>query len=297
MPKKDNLDKAAKLRIKDLLQDVIDKILRPLGDVFHDGVDIVYSDGYKRNCYPRLSSWIADHKEYITLFDMKSSSCPRCEIPFDQIGIPTPTHFPKRDWGMYEDIKDALKLATTVSERKRFRDLLDKRGLHETSLALSNIQGIVLEDIHKPDILHCLYLGLMKYVIAWVVDFVKEHKRYSDFDRLWLSYAPYPGFRPFTLIYSQTTQWQGKEMRNAGKILAATLAAALASPKPSEKAAFTRAQECVQAFITWSLFCKYKMHTDSTLAQMEESWNTFYQLKDVFVKYRNKKDALKRATS
>ena len=37
-------------------------------------------------------------------------------------------------------------------------------------------------DLHKPDLLHNLYLGLFKHMMEWVEGFLKKHKRQQVFD-------------------------------------------------------------------------------------------------------------------
>jgi len=37
-------------------------------------------------------------------------------------------------------------------------------------------------DLHKPDLLHNIYLGLFKHVMEWVEGFLKRHKRQQAFD-------------------------------------------------------------------------------------------------------------------
>jgi len=50
-------------------------------------------------------------------------------------------------------------------------------------------------DLHKPDLLHNIYLGLFKHIMQWVEVFLKKHKRQKAFDNAWNEIPPYPGFR------------------------------------------------------------------------------------------------------
>jgi len=49
-------------------------------------------------------------------------------------------------------------------------------------------------DLHKPDLLHNIYLGLFKHMMKWVEGFLKKHKWQQAFDEVWKALPPYPGF-------------------------------------------------------------------------------------------------------
>jgi hypothetical protein len=45
----------------------------------------------------------------------------------------------------------------------------------------------------KPDLLHTMYLGMLKHVMDWIQPFLKRHGRLNKFDDAWISVPPYPG--------------------------------------------------------------------------------------------------------
>ena len=45
----------------------------------------------------------------------------------------------------------------------------------------------------KPDLLHTLYLGMLKHVMDWIEPFLKRHSRRDKFDDAWKTIPPYPG--------------------------------------------------------------------------------------------------------
>jgi hypothetical protein len=103
--------------------------------------------------------------------------------------------------------------------------------------------------IWKPDLLHNIYLGLLKHLMEWIQGFLDKHNWLDDFDRLevWKSIPPYPGLTIPKKAYQVVTQWQGKEMRNLRRFLLAALTVALSKPTASQKLAFKKALTCVQA--------------------------------------------------
>jgi len=40
-------------------------------------------------------------------------------------------------------------------------------------------------DLHKPDMLHTVYLGLFKHMMDWIQGFLKKHGRLEAFDEVW----------------------------------------------------------------------------------------------------------------
>ena len=164
-----------------------------------------------------------------------------------------------------------------------------------TAEAFSNL-GLDISMLHKPDLLHGIYLGMVKHILGLLEGFLKKHKRSARFDEAWVQLKPYPGFYPFHLSYSQTSHWMGKEMRNAVKVLCAVLAVALHEPATAaEKAAFTNVQECTKAFIDFVHLAQYPSHNDETLDLMEDFLRTFHKTKEVFRPYRATKQTSREA--
>ena len=39
-----------------------------------------------------------------------------------------------------------------------------------------------MPDLHKPDMLHTIYLGLLKHMMDWIQEFLKKQARQQAFD-------------------------------------------------------------------------------------------------------------------
>jgi len=61
-------------------------------------------------------------------------------------------------------------------------------------------------DLHKPDLLHNIYLGLFKHIMEWVEGFLKKHKRQQALYDAWEEIPPYPGFSVPKKTYREITQ-------------------------------------------------------------------------------------------
>jgi len=142
-------------------------------------------------------------------------------------------------------------------------------------------------DLHKPDLLHNIYLHLFKHMMEWVKGFLKKHKRQQAFDNAWKETPPYPGFSVPKRAYREVTQWKGKEMRNLGRRISAVLASALRNPDSSQHQDFNIALNCVGALVDFfSVMTQYCSQTPDTLPYMARYLQTFHQTKDIFLEFR-----------
>jgi hypothetical protein len=53
-----------------------------------------------------------------------------------------------------------------------------------------------------PDILHTVYLSMLKHMMDWVMSFLEQHCRMDKFNQAWAMMRPYPGFARFNKPYS-----------------------------------------------------------------------------------------------
>jgi len=150
-------------------------------------------------------------------------------------------------------------------------------------------------DLHKPDLLHNIYLGLIKHLMQWVEGFLKKHKGQQAFNDAWKEIPPYPGFSVRQKACREITQWQGKEMPNVGRCISAVLASALRNPHSSQYHDFKSALKCVSALVDFSLMAQYWSHTADTLSYMESYLHTFHRTKDIFLEFRTSKATHTRA--
>ena len=132
-----------------------------------------------------------------------------------------------------------------------------------------------MPDLHIPDMLHTVYLGLFKHMMDWIQGFLKEHGRLQAFDEVWKALPPYPGFLVPKKAYWEVAQWQGKEMRNLGCSILGVLAVALRQPQSSQVIPFKHALGCVRGLADSSMLAQYRSHTSDTIAYIEDYLDRF----------------------
>jgi len=79
-------DEAQRQMNADVLRTVFDLVRPPLQQVVQEETVIDCGDGETGLGFPILSAWIAEHAEHTALHRIGSKSCPKCEVPFKELG-------------------------------------------------------------------------------------------------------------------------------------------------------------------------------------------------------------------
>jgi len=165
------------------------------------------------------------------------------------------------------------------------RTMFETLGIDLEKTLFHGLYWVSAPRLHKPDLLHTVYLGLCKHLIDWISGFLKKHARLHAFDDTWKALPPYPGFFVPKKAYREVTQWQGKEMRNLGRCLFGVLAVAPRQPDSRHVIAFKHALDCVRALVNFNMMAQYQSHTPEMIAYMEEYFNRFHRMKDIFLEF------------
>jgi len=190
-----------------------------------------------------------------------------------------------RDYMLYREKALRHELAEAAGIAEYFQRLGVKIGNN----VFTGLDRASPADLHKPDLLHNIYLGLFKHMMEWVEGFLKKHKRQQAFDDARKEISPYHGFSVQKKAYREIPQWQGKQMRNLGRCISAVLASALRNPYSSQYKDFKSALKCVSTQVDFTLMAQYRSHTPDTLSYMESYLQTFHRTKDIFLEIRTSK--------
>jgi hypothetical protein len=148
-------------------------------------------------------------------------------------------------------------------------------------------------NFNKPDILHNIYLRILKHMMELVQAFLKKHNRLEEFDKASASIAPYPGLAVPNKAYHATTKWQGKYMRNLSWVVLGALGAALRNLGVDIRDDFEKVLICVRGLIDFHLMVQYESYTTSTLNYMECYLEEFHKHKDILLEFRAYKRTVK----
>ncbi|KAH0603923.1 uncharacterized protein H6S33_007582 [Morchella sextelata] len=249
---------------------------------------IACADGYEPLCFPLLSGWIVDQPEHANLEDGSTSSCPRCEVEFHILGSTrwSPTHD-------HEDYRESVKLFRENPENLGPMEYLVARSVKKVFNTCWGMPRVNSCDPNKPDILHNIYLEMLKQMIEWVQAFLKKHNLLEEFDKAWISIAPYPGLAVMNKAYHATIQWQGKKMRNQERVVLGAFTAALRNSAVTVRGEVTKALKCVRSLIGFYFMARYGSHTTRILNYMESYLKDFYKNRDIFLEFQVYKRTVK----
>ena len=169
---------------------------------------------------------------------------------------------------------------------------LESQGVKPVANALWTLPNIHPPLIVRGDILHNVYLGILKHVMQWMEEFLKKHKRLHIFDNIWESIPPYSGYNPPSKKYRQITMWSGNEMRGFLRVILACFTAALhqgadASSLPSTAQRDVRmAIRCVRNITDFCLMTQYRSHTPQTIEYMMQYLRGFHESNHIFREFR-----------
>jgi len=226
-----------------------------------------------------------DHAEHTTLHGIGGKPCPKCEVPCKDLGGNLREVYEVRDYAIYQEKARQLESGKAGSTREYFRQVGVKIGRN----VFTGLHGVNPSDLHKPDLLHNIYLGVFKHMMQSVEGFLKKHRQQQAFHDAWKEIPPYLGFSVPKKANREVTQWQGKEMRNLSRCILVVLASALRNPDSSQHHEFQIALKCVSALVDFSLMAQYRSHTPDTLSYLERYLLTFHQTTDIFLEFRTSK--------
>jgi len=183
----------------DTLRDVFELLFEPLQNAALEGVNIDCADRKVRGSFSILSVWIADHMEKVAHHRRKLNVCPKWELLPGELETDANRHR-ARDYARYERCEPESASDDSGTMFETLGIDLEKgvfHGLHRVSAP----------GLHKPDLLHTVYLGLFKHLMDWILGFLKKHPRLQAFDNTWKALPPYPGFLVPKKAYRGVTEW------------------------------------------------------------------------------------------
>ena len=280
-------------RNADVLHKALATILQPLEAAGKEGVSLECADKCIRQCYPVLAAWIADHIEYAKLFHLKKQACPVCTVEDHQLGADSHPFYPARHYNKYYRRYLLLNSIESGSntEKNETITFFDNQRVKPYFNVFWRLPRVRPERLHTPDLLHGIYLGLLKHLMDWVEPFLKKHDRLQGFDAVWKNLPHYPGFNRPRKAYREVSQWQGKELRALGRAILVALAASLGMPSITQQQPFHQALQCVRNLIDFHLMAQYRSHIPETLDYMDAYLNEFHRMKHVFLEFRVSKRA------
>ena len=236
------------------------------------------ADDKVRHCYPTLAAWMADYPEHCNLHNTKSGVCYWCECSQEKMGdMPAAGNDLQRNHNLYYQLWEQ-GTAQSIADLKR-------RNVNPGFNILWCLESNTSE-LPKPDLLHTMQIGMLKHLLGWLQDFLKQHKRLDLFNNIWLSVPAYLDMSRPWCVYEEVSRWNGGEIKTMTRFLVAVMCNALRNPTPGQKVPFESAVECTRALVEFYMYCQYESHNEDTLNLIDDSLRRFHSTKDVVLQFR-----------
>jgi hypothetical protein len=247
--------------LADLFHYCMGRIVQPLEEAGRHGVYMGCADGQVRHCFPLLAAYIADNPEQCLIACVKNNSCHRCTVPVDQRGdyYTGSLRDPKRT---VLDLSAKVIGVTTST--------FDSNSLNPVDRPFwANLPFTDIFTCLTPDLLHQLHRGVFKdHLLQWCQSIIGK----AEVDQRYRAQTGHPTLRHFADGISGLSQTTGKEHKNMEKVFAGVIHGADA-----------RLVRSATALLDFIYLASLPVHTDASIAALENTLKKFHQDKDVFI--------------
>ncbi|KAJ7125731.1 hypothetical protein C8R46DRAFT_1250545 [Mycena filopes] len=235
-------------------------ILAPLKEAGKTGIPMTSGDGVTRRGHPIYATFVGDYPEQVLVTAVKTGECPTCE-----------------------------RTGTSRSETSRPSSPLDSLDegptIYAQACADAGIkpiyhpfwEGLPYTNIYRaisPDILHQLYQGVIKHLIAWVTACCGE----AEVDARCRRLPPNHNIRLFINGITNLSRVTGKEHDQISRFL---LSLVIDVPLPDGHSS-SKLVRAVRALLDFVYLAQYPMHTSETLTHLDEALQRFHDNKSIF---------------
>ena len=138
-------------------------------------------------------------------------------------------------------------------------------------------------DLHRPDLLHTMQIGMLDHRHKWIFHFMKTHEQLNKYNAIWLFVPANHHLTPKNKSYEEVSQWNGKEIKEMSRDLLGVVTQSLRGGIPTQHPIFNRAMECTRALLEFYMYARFKSHDDATLSYFEDALHRLHTLKEVFL--------------
>ena len=267
-------DQEHRIRVQRVFHEAMRVVLEPLIKAGNEGVEMTSSDGSVRDVFPLLSCYVADYPKQCLVTCSKYGTCVKCRAKASELGNEEPDVPRTQSW-THDVIREASIHCRDSPENLRarhFHTYCMERDVAGT-VHRPFWEGFPLCNINQamtPDVLHQLYQGVFKHLVAWCQKAVGA----KNLDAQIRALPPAYGLRHFKNGISALSQISGSERKNMAKILLGCLIGIM--PKEAIKA--------VTALLDFIYIAQYEAHDDITLGYLDDALKRFFQHREYFIK-------------
>jgi hypothetical protein len=112
---------------------------------------------------------------------------------------------------------------------------------------------------------------------------MKKHNWLDKNNAIWLFLSAYHDLTAHNMSYDDSSQWNGKELKEISRYLLGVVTQSLQDGIPSQHPIFNLTIECTCALFEFDLYAQQKSHDDATFSYMEDAMQPFQTFKGVFL--------------
>ncbi|KAG2356047.1 hypothetical protein BDR07DRAFT_1301436 [Suillus spraguei] len=264
-------NKASRRRsIANLYHACMSRVLAPLQHAGLEGINMRSGDGALRRCHPLFASFVGDYPEQLLATGIKFGDCPKCDVEKDDTESNTvPLHL--RNIGEVLDALAALDQGNLAFVRACAAVGI-KPLIHPfwEGLPFANIfQGVT------PDVLHQLYQGLVKHLLAWL----EAACGATEIDACCRRLPPNHHIRLFAKGITTLSRVSGTEHAQICRFLLGIIID-IRLPNNLNAGRLLRA---VRGLLDFLYLAQYPCHSTETLQLLDEALDLFHENKLIFV--------------
>ena len=245
-------------------------VVKPLVSAGCNGIILVSGDSTVWRCFPILAAYVSDYPEQVLVSLVKTGTCPICPAPHDNINDWESNLKPRDTQKIIEALNTIDKGATEFTKACANAGIKPVQSVFWKNLPFVNIYHSIM-----PDILHQLYQGLLKHLIAWIWAACGD----AEIDAQCCHFPPNHHIWLFMKGISHLSCVTGIEHDQISRFLLA-LVADIRLPDGHSNAQLVCTVHAVLNFI---YLARYPIHTSETLAQMNDALHTFHLNHDIFI--------------
>ncbi|KAL0566530.1 hypothetical protein V5O48_015479 [Marasmius crinis-equi] len=243
-------------------------LLAPLKDAGAHGVVMSGGDGVRWRCHPILAAYVADYPGQVLVTCAYYGDCPLCLAQKEDLGA-YPCTVGYRDPELAVHAAKLISTSEWVQACLEANIKLDQHPFWE-DLPYTNIFCSI-----TPDLLHQLYLGVMKHLIQWITAIVGA----DEVDACVRCLPANHSIQHFHKGITSLSRISGTEHKAMCTFLL-NLVVDAPNVSPSQS---TQVLAATRTLLDFLYLARYPIHSDDTLSMLKTSLATFHDKKDIFV--------------
>jgi hypothetical protein len=247
-------------------------LLKPLENLGLTSIILESGDGAVRDCHPIVAADCGDYPEQMLSTCIKTGECPTCPAPQNKMGNPEAVRKPRELTPILEALESITKGPAAFSQACKNVGIKPIQHPFWQFLPFLNIFRSI-----TPDVLHQLYQGNIKHLVAWIQQACGD----AEIDARCRRLPPNHNIRLFLKGISNLSRVTGTEHDQMCRFL---LGLIVDIRIPNARAGATRQLvRAVRGLLDFLYLARYPVHTTETLDTMEGALQLYHENRQVFI--------------